>query len=113
MRFSILIPSYRRADLLALCLASVRRHAPPRAEILVVDDASAGGVISATAGRFAGVRVLRLGRRGGFCAHDQNAGAFVKSAVDCPILRSAVAPNIKDRKRIPGANLQIDLMRIV
>src|SRR5262249_14277562 len=68
MRLPILIPSYRRPDLLALCLASVHRHAPPDAEILVVDDASALGVISATAGRFGGVRVLRLRRRGGFCA---------------------------------------------
>ena len=67
MHLSILIPSHRRADLLALCLASVQRHAPPHTEILVVDDASTGGTVSATVARFRGVRTLRLRRRGGFC----------------------------------------------
>jgi GT2 family glycosyltransferase len=68
VRLSILIPSYRRADLLALCLASVRRHAPGGTEILVVDDASADQIISRTAAQFPGVRALRLPRRRGFCA---------------------------------------------
>jgi GT2 family glycosyltransferase len=36
--------------------------------VIVVDDASAHGVVSAAAAEFAGVRVLRLAQRGGFCA---------------------------------------------
>jgi GT2 family glycosyltransferase len=68
VRFSIVIPSYCRADLLARCLSSVTRHAPPGAEILVVDDASVGGTIGHTAATFPGVRVLRLPQRRGFCA---------------------------------------------
>jgi GT2 family glycosyltransferase len=65
---SIVIPSHRRADLLRACLTSVTRHAPAGTEILVVDDASPDGMVSATAAEFAGVRALRLDRRGGFCA---------------------------------------------
>lgn len=65
---SIVIPSHNRADLLRLCLASVRRHAPANTEILVVDDASPDHAVSRMAGAFAEVRVLRLDRRRGFCA---------------------------------------------
>ena len=65
---SIVIPSHNRADLLRRCLASVRQHAPADTEILVVDDASPAHAVSRTAGDFAGVRVLRLPRRRGFCA---------------------------------------------
>jgi GT2 family glycosyltransferase len=65
---TIVIPSHRRADLLRLCLVSVRRHAPADTEIIVVDDASANHAVSKTAAEFAGVRVLRSGRRCGFCA---------------------------------------------
>ena len=64
---SIVVPSHKRADLLHLCLQSVCRHAPPGTEILVVDDASLEGIVSATARRFDGVRVLRLERHSGFC----------------------------------------------
>jgi len=53
---------------LRLCLASVHRHAPAGTEIIVVDDASPDHAVSRTAGDFAGVRVLRLPRRRGFCA---------------------------------------------
>ena len=73
LRLSVVIPSYNRADLLRLCLESVRRHAPAGAEVVVVDDASPGGAVSAAARGFPGVRVLRLDRRGGFCAA-ANAG---------------------------------------
>jgi len=72
-RLSVVIPSYNRADLLRLCLESVRRHAPADAEVVVVDDASPGGAVSVAAVAFPGVRVLRLDRRGGFCAA-ANAG---------------------------------------
>jgi len=67
VRFSIVIPSYQRADLLALCLASVRRHAPPGTEVIVVDDASPAGLVGRTAERFTNIGLLRLPRRRGFC----------------------------------------------
>jgi GT2 family glycosyltransferase len=67
IELSIVIPSYQRTDLLAACLASVLRHAPARAEVLVIDDGSPDGCVSAVATRFAGVRCLRLPRRRGFC----------------------------------------------
>jgi GT2 family glycosyltransferase len=70
---SIVIPSHNRADLLRLCLASVRRHAPADTEIVVVDDASPDHAVSRTAHDFAEVRVVRLSRRRGFCAA-ANAG---------------------------------------
>ncbi len=70
---SLVIPSHNRAELLRLCLASVRRHAPADTEIVVVDDASPAHAVSRTAQEFAGVRVLRLPRRRGFCAA-ANAG---------------------------------------
>jgi GT2 family glycosyltransferase len=70
---SIVIPSHRRADLLRACLASVLRHAPSGTEVIVVDDASPRGTVSAAAGSFAGVRAIRLPGRGGFCAA-ANAG---------------------------------------
>ncbi len=65
---SVVIPSHHRADLLRLCLAALARHAPAGTDILVVDDASAEGRVSAAALAFPGVRVLRRERRGGFCA---------------------------------------------
>ena len=72
MRLSIVIPSHNRPDMLAACLHSVRRHAPPGVEVLVVDDDSPGGCASSEA-RSAGVESLRLARRGGFCVA-ANAG---------------------------------------
>ena len=64
---SVVIPSFRRADLLSLCLASLKLYAPDNTEILVVDDGSTDAAISATALRFPGVRVIRLSRQSGFC----------------------------------------------
>ncbi len=72
-RLSVVIPSHNRADLLGCCLASVLRHAPAGAEVVVVDDASPGGAVFAAAATFLGVRVVRLPQRGGFCAA-ANAG---------------------------------------
>jgi GT2 family glycosyltransferase len=70
---SLVIPSHNRPDLLRHCLAAVTRCAPAGTEVLVVDDGSPGGAVSATAGAFAAVRVLRLPRRRGFAAA-ANAG---------------------------------------
>jgi GT2 family glycosyltransferase len=71
---SIVIPSHNRWDLLRPCLRAVTAHAPPGADVIVVDDTSPAGRVSETARAFAGVRVLRLPKRGGFCAA-ANAGA--------------------------------------
>jgi GT2 family glycosyltransferase len=65
---SIVIPTNQRSDLLHACLSSVTRFAPPRTEILVIDDASPRRSGTQTARRFSGVQVLRLPRRRGFCA---------------------------------------------
>jgi GT2 family glycosyltransferase len=65
---TIVIPSHKRADLLHLCLESVRRHAPPSTEILVVDDASPNRCVTRAASAFAGVRILRFENQRGFCA---------------------------------------------
>jgi len=93
-RLSVVVPGHNRADLLHLCLASVVRHAPDGADVLVVDDASADRIVSDTAAKFAGVRVLRLERRGGFCVA-ANAG-----------LRAAAAPVVEllndDTEVTPG-----------
>jgi len=72
-RLSIVIPSHCRADLLALCLQTVTRYAPPGTEILVVDDGSPDAIISRTAELFPGVRVLRHETALGFC-RAANAG---------------------------------------
>jgi GT2 family glycosyltransferase len=72
-RLSVIIPSHNRADLLRLCLASVLRHAPAGAEVVVVDDGSPDGAVSEMAYAFAGVRVLRLEKQSGFCVA-ANAG---------------------------------------
>jgi GT2 family glycosyltransferase len=70
---SIVIPSHQRTDLLSACLASVTRHAPAGTEVIVVDDASRGGRVGKVAAAFAGIKVLRLPRRSGFCVA-ANAG---------------------------------------
>lgn len=65
--FSIVIPSHCCADLLTECLQSVTAHAPTNTEIVVVDDASPGAMISRTVEQFATVRVIRLESQSGFC----------------------------------------------
>lgn len=64
---SIVIPSQSRADLLRLCLESLKRYAPPTTEIIVVDDGSADNRVSITASDFSNVATIRLPRRRGFC----------------------------------------------
>lgn len=67
-RVSIVIPSHHRADLLSACLHSVLAHSPPGVEIIVVDDASPGGVATTAARQFARVVVVAQAQRRGFCA---------------------------------------------
>lgn len=64
---AIVIPSNRRVDLLRRCLATVTGHAPPKTQIIVVDDASTNGCVSRAAAEFSSVEVVRLPRRSGFC----------------------------------------------
>jgi GT2 family glycosyltransferase len=78
-QLSVVIPSHNRPDLLCACLASVIRHAPVGTEIIVVDDGSAGGSVSATAADFPHVRAVRLPRRRSFCAA-ANAGIEAATA---------------------------------
>jgi GT2 family glycosyltransferase len=66
-RLAVIIPTHHRADLLHACLTSVTRYAPRDTEIIVVDDGSPSGAGAAVAGRFQDVRVIKLGRRHGFC----------------------------------------------
>lgn len=87
---SVVIPSYKRADLLAECLRSVVAFAPAGTQVLVVDDASAGGVISRTAAAFPGVTSLRLPRRGGFCVA-ANAGIAAAAAPVVELLNDDAA----------------------
>jgi GT2 family glycosyltransferase len=72
---SVVIPSHNRPDLLRRCLASVFRRAPPETEVVVVDDGSPEGCVTAAAAEFPEVRVLRRQRPGGFCAA-ANAGLY-------------------------------------
>ena len=72
-KLAIVIPSHRRADLLARCLESVTRFAPTSTDVVVVDDGSRDAVISRTAQNYPGVRVLRFPKARGFC-HAANAG---------------------------------------
>jgi GT2 family glycosyltransferase len=82
---SIVIPSCNRPDLLRACLESITHFAPADTEILVVDDGSRQGVVSAVAAAFAGVRSLRLPRRRGFCIA-ANAGIAAASGAFIELL---------------------------
>ena len=64
---SVVIPSHLRADLLRHCLVSLAAHRPAGAEVIVVDDASPGGCVTAVAADFPFVRSIRLLRQSGFC----------------------------------------------
>ncbi len=70
---SIVIPSYRRTDLLRLCLTSVVREMPGGTQVIVVDDGSRDAIVSRVAATFPGVEVVRHARSQGFCAA-ANAG---------------------------------------
>ena len=87
---SVVIPSYKRAELLADCLRSVTAFAPPSTQVIVVDDASADGVVSAAASRFAGVKIIRLPVGGGFCVA-ANAGIAAATAPVVQLLNDDAA----------------------
>ncbi|AWM37395.1 N-acetylglucosaminyl-diphospho-decaprenol L-rhamnosyltransferase [Gemmata obscuriglobus] len=85
MELSIVIPSHSRPDLLTLCLASVRDYAPPGTEVIVVDDGSRDATVSRAAAAFAGVKVVRRPRAGGFCVA-ANAGIAAASGTVIELL---------------------------
>ena len=62
---SVVIPSHNRPDLLHICLHSVHRTPRDGTQVIVVDDGSPDGVVSAAAGAFPGVTVLRNDRPAG------------------------------------------------
>jgi GT2 family glycosyltransferase len=97
---SVVIPCHRRADLLRPCLVSVTRHAPAGTEVIVVDDASADDAVRYAANGFAGVRLVRLPRRRGFCGA-ANAGIAAARAPVVELLNddTEVTPGWADAAR--------------
>src|SRR5262245_23360265 len=69
---SVVIPSYCRADLLSVCLESIKKFTLPTTQIIVVDDGSPDSIISKTANQL-GTNIIRFEQRSGFCAA-ANAG---------------------------------------
>jgi GT2 family glycosyltransferase len=67
MRLSIVIPSHVRADLLRRCLLAVAAHRPVDSQVVVVDDASANGCVTAAAAEFPFVTTIRMEKQSGFC----------------------------------------------
>ncbi len=63
------------------CLHSVCRHAPPTAEILVVDDGSPDSIISNTAAAFPQVGVVKRTTQGGFCVAAQTGVLAARGAI--------------------------------
>ena len=90
MRASIIVPTFNGAELLARHLAGVRAEALEvhgGAEVIVVDDGSAGG--GAAIARIAGelgppVRVIRRGANGGFAAAANDGVAAARG--ECVLL---------------------------
>jgi GT2 family glycosyltransferase len=65
---SIVIPTYNGIEHLRHCLTSVRRHAPPGTQVLVVDDASTDGTREWLRREHPSVEAVALPANGGFCA---------------------------------------------
>jgi GT2 family glycosyltransferase len=76
---AVVIPNYNGERWLPGVLESVADQSVAPAELLVVDDGSADGSLALLADRFPRVRVLALGRNGGF-ARAANAGIAAVSA---------------------------------
>lgn len=73
---SVIVPCSHRHDLLQICLAAVRRFAPPGTEMIVVDDGSPDARASEAAGD---ARIVRFDRPRGFCVA-ANAGVAAARA---------------------------------
>jgi GT2 family glycosyltransferase len=105
---SIVIPTHRRADLLAACLHTVVRHAPAPCEVIVVDDASPAEVCSRVANAFNAVRVLRLARQVGF-ARAANTGICASHGEIVELLNddTEVQPGWADAALMPFADAAV------
>ena len=75
---SIVIPTHNGGRHLARCLPTVRRHAPPGTQVLVVDDASTDGTSRWLARAHPWVERVRLPANRGFCVA-ANAGLALAS----------------------------------
>src|SRR6516165_8972923 len=64
---SIVIPTYNGLGHLQRLLPSVRRHAPPGTQVIVVDDASSDGTSGWLKTRHPWVEVVVLSANEGFC----------------------------------------------
>lgn len=63
---SVIIPTWKRKDLLRLCLLSLREQTRPPDEIIVVDNASGDGTLEMLDSEFPGVAALALEHNEGF-----------------------------------------------
>jgi len=64
---SIVIPTFNGRSHLESCLASVRRHAPPATQVIVVDDGSSDGTLDWLKSEHPWVERLRTPSNLGFC----------------------------------------------
>jgi GT2 family glycosyltransferase len=64
---SIVIPTYNGLEHLRRLLPTVRRHAPPGTQVIVVDDGSTDGTTSWLRAEQPWVELVGLSRNGGFC----------------------------------------------
>lgn len=85
-RVAVVIPSWNTADLLAKCLAALRRSSL-ELELVVVDNASQDGSAELVEREFPGVRLLRNARNEGF-ARACNQGAQASQAPFVLLLNS-------------------------
>ena len=97
MGAAVVIPNYNGARWLPGVLESVAAQTVAPAEVLVVDDGSTDGSAAVAEG-FAGVRVLRLERNGGFArAANTGVAAVVAEAVALVNTDVVLAPDWLER----------------
>lgn len=96
IRFSVVIPAYDRADLLAQCLEALRRSNFGGYECVVVDDGSPASLQDVADA--AGVRYLRLEGRGG-PARARNRGVALTQGEILVFLDADVRPHPETLRR--------------
>ncbi len=115
--FSIVIPTFRRRDLLRGCLASCLEQEYPPHEIIVVDDASPDDTAAMVRSEFPGVLLLRLEHNSG-PATARNRGVAAASGDvivftddDCllpPEFLARLADGYRTHPEIAGAGGYLD-----